>query len=194
MKNRLIYFFKTQLTVTLVFNFFLLLAYIPFIVFSFVVFNILDVQKGLDLYAYVACTVPIIVFFCCGVYYKNAKTYYVSSLTPRNVLLGTGKKGAIKPPIIRPKNIIMQYLPIVFPLMYTLACSFFYEKARFNPFVLLIHIPYNWIFLTPAWYMIFGESRLNSLTLPIVLPAVSYFFFLIGYLLGHKPFFNRFQR
>lgn len=194
MKNGLIYFLKTQLTVTLVFNFFLLIAYIPFIIFSFVVFNMLDVQKGLDIYSYVACAVPVIVFFWCGVYYKNAKTYYLSSLTPRKVLFGTGKKDAIKPPIIRPKNIIMRYLPIIFPLVYTLVCGLFYEKARFNPFVLLVHTPYNWIFLTPAWYMIFSESSLNSLFLPIILPAVSYSFFFIGYLIGHKSFFHRFFR
>ena len=192
MKNGWLYFLKTQLTVTLVFNFFLLIAYIPFIVFSFVVFNMLDVQKGMDLYSYVACAVPVIVFFCCGVYYKNAKTYYLSSFTPRHILFGAGKKDSVKPPIIKPKNIILQYLPIIFPLIYTLVCALFYEKARFNPLILLVNTPYNWIFLTPAWYMVFSESRINSLFLPIILPAISYSFFFVGYLVGHKLFFIRF--
>jgi hypothetical protein len=154
----------------------------------------LDVQKGMALYSYVACAVPVIVFFCCGVYYKNAKTYYLASLTPRHILFGTNKDGRAKPPIIRPKNIVWRYLPIVFPLIYTLACTLFYEQARFNPFILLVNAPYNWIFLTPAWYMIFSETSLNSLFFPIILPAVSYFFFLIGYLLGDKPLFSRFVK
>lgn len=193
-KNQLTYFFKTQLTIMLVFNFFLLLAYIPFIIFSFVVFNMLEVKKGLDIYSYAACAVPVIVFFCCGVYYKNAKTYYLSSFTPRHILFGAGKKDSIKPPIVRPTNIILRYLPIIFPLIYTLVCGLFYEKVRFNPLILLVNTPYNWIFLTPAWYMVFSESRLNSLFLPIILPGVSYFFFFAGYLLGDKTPFKKFLK
>ena len=192
MKNSLVYFFKTQLTITLVFNFFLLIAYIPFVVFSFVVFDMLEVQKGTDIYAYIACAVPVIVFFCCGVYYRNARHYYLSSLSPSSILFGTGKNIKPKIPIVKPANIVMRYLPIVFPLLYTLACGIFYDQTRFNQLLLLVNIPYNWIFLTPAWYMIFSNASVNSLYFPIILPAVSYFFFFAGFLSGELSLFDRF--
>jgi len=192
MKIGLNYFFRTQLTVMLVFNFFLLLAYIPFVVFSFFVFDMLDVQNGTETYAYVACAVPVIVFFCCGVYYRNARHYYLSSLSPSSILFGTGKNSKPKIPIVKPANVIMRYLPILFPLLYTVFCSFFYEQARFNQLLLLVNIPYNWIFLTPVWYMIFSSSSLNSLFFPIILPAVSYFFFFAGFLSGESSLFDRF--
>lgn len=192
MKNSLAYFFRTQLTVMLVFNFFLLLAYIPFVVFSFFVFDMLEVQRGMDTHAYVACAVPVIVFFCCGVYYRNARHYYLSSLSPGSILFGTGKNSRPKIPIIKPENLILRYLPIVFPLLYTLVCGIFYDQTRFNQLLLLVNIPFNWIFLTPAWYMIFSHSGINSLYFPIILPAVSYFVFFLGYLSGGLPVFNRF--
>ena len=192
MKNSLTYFFKTQLTVMLAFNFFLLIAYIPFVVFSFFVFDVLAVQKGLDAYAYITCAVPVIVFFCCGVYYRRASNYYLSSLSPRSLLFGPGKSDKPKIPIVKPANPVLRFIPIVFPLLYTLACGIFYDQTRFNQLLLLVNIPYNWIFLTPAWYMIFGNSSVNSLYFPIILPAVSYFVFFLGYLSGGSSVFNRF--
>lgn len=192
MKNSLTYFFKTQLTVMLVFNFFLLLAFIPFVVFSFVVFDMLDVQRGMDTFAYIACAVPVIVFFCCGVYYRNARYYYLSSLSPGSIIFGTGKNSKPKTPIVKPVNLIVRYLPVVFPLLYTLACGIFYDQTRFNQLLLLVNIPYNWIFLTPAWYMIFSNASINSLYFPIILSAISYFIFFLGFLLGASPVFNRF--
>ncbi len=192
MKNSIAYFFKTQLTIMLVFNFVLLIAYIPLIIFSLVVFGMLHVQKGMDAYSYVACAVPIIVFFCCGVYYKNAKNYYLSYVTPRYLLFAAGKTYKSKSAIVRPENIFLRYLPIIFPVVYTLVCALFYGEARFNQLILLINIPYNWIFLTPAWYMVFSNSNLNSFFFPIILPVITYSFFFIGYVLGDKAMFKRF--
>lgn len=176
----------------LVFNFVLLIAYIPLIIFSLIVFGMLDVQKGMDAYSYIACAVPVLVFFCCGVYYKNAKHYYLSYVTPRFILYAAGKTYKSKSVIVKPANIIMRYIPIVFPVIYTLGCGFFYEQARFNPLILLVNVPYNWIFLTPAWYLVFSGSALNSLFFPIILPIITYSFFLLGYLLGGLPLFDRF--
>lgn len=192
MKKSLTYFFKTQLTIMLVFNFVLLLAYIPLIIFSMVVFGMLGVQKGMDIYSYAACAVPVIVFFCCGVYYKNAKNYYLSYVTPRFILYAAGKTYKSKSAIEKPENILLRYLPIIFPIIYTLVCALFYGESRFNQLILLVNVPYNWIFLTPAWYMVFSDSKLNSLFFPIILPVITYTFFLFGYMLGDKAIFNRF--
>ncbi len=192
MKNSLIYFLKTQLTIIFTFNFILLIAYIPLIIFSMIVFGMMNVQRGMDAYSYVACAVPVIVFFCCGVYYKNTKYYSLSSVLPKFVFFAAGKDFKGKTEIVKPGNIILRYLPVVFPLIYTLVTGLFYEKVKFHQIVLLVNVPYNWIFLTPAWYMIFSGSTLNSLFFPIILPMISYFMFIIGYAFGDKSIFIRF--
>lgn len=194
MKIGFSYFFKTQLTIMVLFNFILLLAYIPLILFSLIVFGMLDVNGGSQAYSVVACAVPVIVLFCCGVYYRNAKNYYFSHLVPRFFSYASGKQGLNKKPIIKPKSAIVRYVSAAFPIVYLLLICLFYEQARFNPLILLVNLPYNWIFLTPAWYLVFSETTLNDLFFPVFLPLAAYVFFFVGYLTGNLRVFDRFFR
>ncbi|HOO25764.1 MAG TPA: hypothetical protein PKW24_04065 [Clostridiales bacterium] len=195
MKKDLNYFLKTQLSVILLFNFLLFMSYFPFVIFSLVYFYMYDKPAEPLAYSYFVSAVPLLVFFFSGLYYRNARHYYLSYVTPRFFLYSSGKTYKSKTPIERPQNIFMRHFPAFFPLLYSLAALYLYPRARFSPFYMLVNLPYNWIRVTPIWFFVFGNSKLNTFMFPMVLSCLTYAAFALGYLIGGLPavaeFFNR---
>ncbi|HRT82467.1 MAG TPA: hypothetical protein P5127_04845, partial [Oscillospiraceae bacterium] len=155
MKKDLNYFLKTQLSVILLFNFLLFMSYFPFVIFSLVYFYMYDKPAEPLAYSYFVSAVPLLVFFFSGLYYRNARHYYLSYVTPRFFLYSSGKTYKSKTPIERPQNIFMRHFPAFFPLLYSLAALYLYPRARFSPFYMLVNLPYNWIRVTPIWFFVF---------------------------------------
>lgn len=138
-------------------------------------------------YSYLAAAVPVLVFFFFGLYYRNARHYYLSYVTPRFFLYSSGKTYKSKTPIQRPENALLNHFPAVFPLLYTLLATYLYQRARFSQLYMLVNLPYNWIRATPIWYFVFGNSKINTFMFPMVLSCLTYAAFVLGYFLGAVP-------
>lgn len=165
-KNGLVYFIKTQLMFSIVFNIFLALSYILMMLIRGIVYSIIEnrsidnIYRGSVGFEVVLLAIPMLTFFFCGLYYKQKK---------------------------KPSGIFSKYLAVVFPIILVLTSYIFHSIMYGTDFNVIpwIEIPYNWIIWIVGWA--YSEES-NLYANNYILIIAPYFSFLVGYIIGERPF------
>ena len=175
-KDGLIYFIKTQLMISIVFNFVLVLSYLMVLMFFYAIYGMIDGITGRSTTSsttaeLIYLTIPLLVFFVCGLYYTQKK---------------------------KPGMLFARYFSVVFPIIVILFSWLFYAKIYVMDYEIpLTSLPYNWIYFTPIGFFItegteIGSSDASGTFIIWILPLITYVLFLTGYILGEIPFSIRF--